>query len=86
MEAPAYSRGRSPRNQPGKWQRRVDRDWPSGPAASRRAHRVMLRWSQLPALVIPEMVDCAVFSAEPTDAVPVMAAWMAVQMAWETLG
>ena len=86
MEPPACSRGRSPRNQPGRWQRRVDRDEPWGPAASRRAPRRMLRWSQPPALEIPEMVDCAVCSAEFTDAVPVIAAWMAVQMAWETFG
>ena len=41
---------------------------------------------QLPTLGMPEIVPCAVCRAEPGDAVPVMAAWMAVQMAWETLG
>ena len=32
------------------------------------------------------MVDCAVFSAEPTDAVPVIEAWIAVQIACDTFG
>jgi hypothetical protein len=35
---------------------------------------------------MPEMVPCAVPSAELTDAVPVIAAWIAVQMACDTFG
>jgi hypothetical protein len=35
---------------------------------------------------MPEIVPCAVCSAELTDEVPVIADWMAVQMAWETFG
>ena len=34
----------------------------------------------------PEIVPCAVCSAEPTDEVPVIAAWIAVQMACDTFG
>ena len=34
----------------------------------------------------PEIVPCAVCNAEPTDEVPVIAAWMAVQMASDTFG
>lgn len=35
---------------------------------------------------IAEIVACAWFSAALGDAVPVIAAWMAVQMAWDTFG
>jgi hypothetical protein len=35
---------------------------------------------------IEEIVDWAWFSAACGDAVPVIAAWMAVQMAWDTFG
>ena len=34
---------------------------------------------------MPETVPCAVCSAELTDAVPVIAAWMAVQIACDTI-
>jgi hypothetical protein len=34
----------------------------------------------------PEIVPCAVCSAELTDEVPVIAAWIAVQMACDTFG
>jgi hypothetical protein len=34
----------------------------------------------------PEIVPWAVCSAEPTDEVPVIAAWIAVQMACDTFG
>ena len=37
-------------------------------------------------LGIPEMVDCACWSALFTDDDPEIAAWIAVQMAWETFG
>jgi hypothetical protein len=37
-------------------------------------------------LGIPEMVDWACWSALLTDEDPEIAAWIAVQMAWETLG
>ena len=35
---------------------------------------------------IDEIEDCAWFSAEPTDAVPVIAAWIAVHSACDTFG
>ena len=35
---------------------------------------------------MPEIVDCAWVRAELTDEVPVIADWMAVQMACETFG
>ena len=35
---------------------------------------------------MPEIVPCAVCSAEFTDAVPVIEAWMAVQIACDTFG
>jgi hypothetical protein len=35
---------------------------------------------------MPEIVDCAVDNAEFTDAVPLIAAWIAVQMACDTFG
>ena len=34
----------------------------------------------------PEIVPCAVCNAELTDEVPVIAAWIAVQMACDTFG
>jgi len=45
------------------------------------------RGAQPPLTVgIEEIVDWAWFSAACGDAVPVIAAWMAVQMAWDTFG
>ena len=60
--------------------------WPGG--CSRQATQVFARtWAQLPLTCgIDEIVDCAWDSAELTDDVPVIAAWIAVQSACDTFG
>jgi len=65
---------------PGRWSR------PGRRQAQGRSSRAV-RADQPPLTICtPDIVPCAVWSAELTDEVPVMAAWIAVQMACDTFG
>ncbi len=66
-------------------------DPPGGRRARRRPGRGRARAAVQPGqppltCCTPETVPCAVCNAEPTDEVPVIAAWIAVQMACDTFG